>query len=334
MRKVIIALSILLVTNFAVQSHSDMGKYYIYGKVNSMISWGLSEHEERNKAVMICMLADSLLEVHHFKSRINLGFTHTYLEKSSEDFSLSLVSYDKEPPSIKVALKSYRYDVEKLLKLLEFAILNVKELKNREDNRDTLIVGDFKEIITNKGAFVKRKSYRITKMSNFFVDSVLKIPTSIDVKNVLSRKVYRPTDNETPGYYSISYYLQNDQYFIYHQVIMNGKTYNLDVMRLENIYQFVPNYSYSRAMVFDTDSSFYFLNFFNAKSISTRQILPTIKMKYYPYNVTFPSPTIVSFSRKDLINNRGIVDRNFIYRIEDDYLVSDIDNVINQLKEK
>jgi hypothetical protein len=325
---VILTFSFLLVVVLNVQSHSDIAKTYNFGRVTSSILWGFYEHEERNKAIIISMLADTLLEELHFPDEINLGFSHSYVDKSKETFSLSLVSEDKAAPRIKIVLNSYRYDTEKVLKLLEYAILNLKELK-RVDNQDSVAVGDFVD-----GVSKKRRTYRISRISNVLVEFALKKPTSDVVKSLLSKKMYRPSDDMTKSNNSsISYYIQNDQYHVFHRLTMNGKGYELDVMKLDNIFQFVPAQVFDRVMVFDTDSSFYFLNYFNAKSVQlSRKIVPSLNVKYYPYQVSFPGQSMVTFSKMDNTKMGYSNDRYYIYRIEDEYLVTDLNKVIDQIK--
>jgi len=328
MKKVILAFSFFLVGVLNVQSHSDISKTYKFARLTSSICWGFYEHEERNKAIIISMLADTLLEKHRFTDEINLGFLHSYVDKSKETFSLSLVSYDKEAPRIKIVLKSYRYDTEKVLKLLEYAILNLKELK-KVDNQDSVFVGDFVDRDSKK-----RRTYRISRIKNGLVDSALKNPTSDVVKSLLIKKMYRPSNDLTKSdNSSISYYIQNNQYHVFHRVTMNGKGYEMDVLKLDNIFQFIPVQVFDRAMVFDTDSSFYFLNYFNTKSVQlSRKIVPSLNVKYYPYQVSFPGQSMVTFSKMDRSKMGFNNDRYFVYRIEDDYLVTDLDKVIDQIK--
>jgi hypothetical protein len=328
MKKVILALLILLVVVLKVQSHSDSGKFYKFGSVTSFILWGFYEHEERNKAIIISMLADSLLEKHHYSNNVNLGFTHSYTDKSIETFSVSLVSYDKETPQLKIDLKGYQYDTEKVLKLLEYAIVNMKDWQ-KQHNQNSVVVEEYFDVVS-----MQKRSCRIFRIPNFIVENALKRQPSDVVKGLLLKKMYRPSDDLTKlDNSSISYYLQNDQYHILHRMSMNGKEYELEVLILDNLFQYVPIPRVDRAMIFDTDSSFYFLNYFNAKSVKlSRKIIPSLTVKYYPYQVSFPGQSMVTFSKMDKLKTGFSNERYFVYRIDDEYLVTDLDAVINQIK--
>lgn len=324
MKKVILALLILLVVVLKVQSHSDIGIIYKFGSVTSSIVRGFNEHEERNRAMIISMLADSLLEMHHYSNNVILNFTHSYTDKTIETFSVSLVSYDKETPQLKIDLKGYQYDTEKVLKLLEYAILNMKNWQKQQD-QNSVVVEDFYDVVS-----MQRRSCRIYNISNFIVGIALKGQPSDVVQGLLLKKMYRPSDDLTKlDNSSISYYLQNNQYHIFHRMSMNRKVYELDVLILDNLFQYVPDSRVDRAMIFDTDSSFYFLNYINARSVKlSRKIIPSLPFKYRPYQVSFLGQSMVTFCK----NTGSGIERYFVYRINDEYLVTDLDAVINQIK--
>lgn len=161
---------------------------------------------------------------------------------------------------------------------------------------------------------------------------------------VLSNKIYREK-NHTP-----TYYYQNRKY---HIIEKNNSIEHKEVkiMELDNLFQL--SEIHARYLVlFDTDSSFYFINdptgsFRTEKNISQRHTFDR-KSSYTPYQVTYMGRDKICITirmenvepiRKKIKGGYSTThypygrDVNMVYIVELDKLVEDVDTILESMVE-
>jgi hypothetical protein len=130
------------------------------------------------------------------------------------------------------------FQAQTTLKLLEYAILNLNHIKTTQT---------FVEVDINycKNRFISIDLLEIKK--------ILNTPNSDIVNNVLNQKVYRPEQDFS---YGISYYWQNNRYFVFQKSFFNNQ--ESVITDFENIYD-VKKIGMLSALIFDSDSSYYYV---------------------------------------------------------------------------
>lgn len=317
------------------------------GKVKTTIKMMSKQHEECQKAIIICELADSLLFDLNFNHDIRINFEHLYFLKeknyiffnrSEPGYALYLKSYDKGPMEICLSIRSYEFDVEKALKLLDYAVKNYKRLRKEYPEKEYKynckeFNFDFFEYNKGEGSTIERLYYSESLISNTEVQTALQQPASKDVKKVMEKKIYRPLEkgevNPTEG---ISYYMQNGKYYIFHRIYdyTYKKSKDTIVLVINSIFQFESKKSNPRAIVFDSYCSFYFIDKFNNSFLSKRQVIPDLKTFYWPFEVQFSGSSIIHITKPQQMVLYS--DRNIIYRIKDNLLIPDLDAVLDKYK--
>jgi len=126
------------------------------------------------------------------------------------------------------------------LKLLEYAILNLNHIKLTQ-----------KKIQYN----TRYCSNELNSIDTLEIEKILKTPNSDLINNILNQKLYRP---EKDFMYGISYYWQNNEYYIFQKNSYNYAGHESVVASIKNVYK-VWKIGDSSALIFDTDSSFYYV---------------------------------------------------------------------------
>lgn len=313
------------------------------GKVKTTITWDLNEHEERQKAIIISLLADSLLSDLNFNHDIRFNFTHLISDQSLEKlkmpkYTLKLESHDKGPMEIILSINSYEFETENILKILDYAVKNYKRLKKENPRKISQFNFrdfnfDYFENRIGDKPMIERLYLSESYINHVDVLKALNQPASKSVKKVMEKKIYRPLyKNESALTEGISYYMQNGKYYIFHRYrdFKNKTSKDSIVLVLNSIFQLENKNKYDRALIFDSNNSFYYIDKFNKNFLSKRHIIPYMKSKYYPYDIQFPGNSIISISiSQPMIRDS---ESNIIYRIKDDLLIPDLDAVLDSLK--
>jgi len=314
-----------------------------FGKVKTTISWSLNDHEERQKALIISKLADSLLSELNFNHEIRLYFTHfisnpSFQSLKTPKYTLKLESHDKGPMEIILSINSYEFETENILKILDYAVKNYNRLKKENPGKISQFNFrdfnfDYFENRIGDKPMIERLYLYESQINHADVLKALNQPASKSVKKVMEKKIYRPLDkNESTLDEGISYYMQNGKYHIFHRYkdYINNTSKDTIVLVLNSIFQFENKKKYKRALIFDTNYSFYYIDKFNNNFLSKKQIIPYMKSKYYPYDIQFSGNSIISISTSQPM----VLDPeyNIIYRIKDDLLIPDLDAVLDSLK--
>jgi hypothetical protein len=201
-----------------------------YGNVKVRIKTGF-QYEEINKAFIYGQLVEKLASELDYKKQIFLDFNHHYTGDSEPDY---FISFDKgvikytwsgatnqkpifDKNAIVIRQIANKFDAETTLKLSEYAIQNLSEIKSNQDYIDY-----------NKNYCQWRiKTIDTSKIKNKILDN-----NSSVVNTVMSSKIERPDAEFKFGY---TYYWQNDKYIVFERDVYGKET---TVTEFDNIYDF------------------------------------------------------------------------------------------------
>ena len=225
-----------------------------------------SPHAETDKVMLFGGLAAELARQLNYSDPILLDFTRCSAENCKSD---CFISYDKGKIKYITNSHDYRHDAQKYfnkisikakklnnntivvrqvaeqfdaettLKLLEYAILNKKKVKSSQ-----------KRIKYNQNYICK---WKINSIDTTLIKQICHQPNSVLLDNVLSLKTKKRENHDFKS--GISYYLQNNKYTIF----AKDKKMDTNLLTLDNIYQF-ERINDSTALIFDSDTSFYFID--------------------------------------------------------------------------
>ena len=306
----ILLTSLNLGTSFA---HEDFGITKKFNNVTIRVVTGF-DYEEINKIFIIGQFAAKLSEKLKYRKNIFLDFQHNYVGDCVPDY---FISYDDgsiimilsdgeskwsfmESKAIVIRQISRIYDIPVTMKLLEYAIINKNNIK------------------TNQTEIEYNKNYHHWRINSIDASTIIKIvkaePSSI-VESVLENKIFRPESDDFSAKNGISYFYQNNKFFVYAK---RWGDPDKIVLELENIYQFerLPKYS---ALVFDTPDSFYFIDNPNQKLIiSKHHIIKDAKEYYEPYYTKRLTEGTVEILMDPYLDYNN---RNFVYYRDVDRLI-------------
>lgn len=328
--KRIFFICLIFVISFGAKNaiaHRDICLVKDFGLVKLRLVFGFG-YEEINKAQIIAKLVDSLRKSYNYKKRIILDFKHRYFPhfpiKSKEYFIsfdkqfLFLNSYmqdtsDKEETCIVISSIDKNFDEEQILKLVEYAIKNVDYIKKKQ--KQIIYHDNFSDI-------------NVKTIDTNIIKKQLTLTTSDKIKEVLNWKVQKIPLNDKENN-DISYYVQNQKFHIF---IREDKYHKKDsvVLVLDKIFQ-MEVFRDGTGMVFDTDSSFYYIG--SHPILSKRQIINNSNYlneykNYRTYEIFKINKMKISFT----IDYRFVVNRMYnpksrtlLYLINKDYLIQDLD---------
>ncbi|WP_353778081.1 hypothetical protein [Winogradskyella sp. 3972H.M.0a.05] len=314
---------ILILTFGTVFAHQDFWVTKDFGNVKVRIKTGYN-YEEINKVFIFGELAEKLALELGYKDQIFLDFNHHYTSDCPPDYFISFdkgeIEYtwggaNKPKPilskrSIVIRQVSRQFDAKTTLKLVEFALKNLIKVKSNQ-----------KQIEYNKNYC----QWKIQTMDTMKIKEIFKKPLSEEVKIVMSKKIERP---EKDFRYGTSYYWQNDRYTVF------TRDYNredIDIKTINNIYDF-QKINNNSTIIFDSDSSFYFVSRYGEKKISTRNIIENTFDFYRPYTVRDIGGDKLSIYFYYYSRELGLQpkERTLIYLTDKDKLIQNLDKLIEK----
>ena len=313
-------LTFILVLTFGTAfAHQDFWMSKDFGNVTVRIKTGF-EYEEINKVFIIGQLAEQFSKQLNYTGKIFLDFNHHYTGNCVPDY---FISYDKgkiqyswnnadkekdflNDKSIVVRQVSRQFDAETTLKLLEYAIQNIGQIKSSQ-----------KEIKYNKNYC----QWIINSIDTTKIKTMLLKPSSNQLKTALSLKIEKIEKKFTNG---LSYFYKDNKYSIF------SREYNKDdktLLTLNNIYD-LQKIGNSSIIIFDTDSTFYYVSQYQNK-VSKRHNIDNKYNYYRPYKVEYIGGYKISiyfsyYSKEE----GGDKNRTLIYLIGKDELIQDLDKLI------
>ncbi len=147
-------------------------------------------------------------------------------------------------------------------------------------------------------------------------------PASNQLKIALTLKIEKP---EKDFKYGLSYFFKDNKYSIFSRQFNKSDTI---LLTLNNIYDF-KRIGHSSIIIFDTDSTFYYVREYQNK-VSERHIIDSKYDYYRPYKVENIDDDKISinFSYYSKEEGRQPKNRTLIYLIERDELIQDLDKLI------
>jgi len=318
-------LALILILSFGnTFAHQDFSVVRDFGKVKVRIETGY-RYEEFHKVFLFGQLAEQLAKQLNYSGEVFLDFDHDYIKSEctpdyfiSYDKGYGCGSYEKlnflKKKSIVVKQRARQFDAQTTLKLLEYAILNIESIKSSQ------------KIIYNKNYY---RWWKISSIDTNLIKKILNEPNSNQLNNTLSLKIERPYNDY------VSYYLQNNKYTVF----FKGTTQTVtELITLDNVYQF---YEDRKSLVFDTDTSFYYIDGFGEK-VSKRHIIQNTNDYYKPYRINYIGNEKLSIhfryhpKKVDPEDAKRYVfekEQTLIYLMGKDILIQDLDELINKQNE-
>jgi hypothetical protein len=311
---------LLVLTLGTVFAHQDFWVTKDFGNVKVRILTGF-EYEEINKVLIFGQLAEQFSKQLNYSEPIFLDFKHNYTENCDPDY---FISYDKGKiqdsnigaekgkdflieNSIVIRQISRQFDAESTLKLVEYAILNLGQIKSTQ-----------KEIEYNKNYCW----WIIYSIDTALINKQLLVQSSDKLKDILKTKTERP---EKDFKYGITYCFTDSSYDV------TFKEYNEPdtiLLSLKNIYQISRPTNSFFAFVFDSDSSFYFID--SRKNASKRQLITGTYGHDEPFDIEYigGNKYSINFWCYSKEPNLRTIDRTLIYQSDKDKLIQDLDKLI------
>jgi hypothetical protein len=233
--------------NVAV-AHQDMAYLYQMGNVKLRITTGF-DYEELQKSFIIGKLAEELCKRYRYREQVYIDLDHFYVGDCEPDYFLSFDSgvnirygtREKAPfkkDVLVVRMVSRQFDVAAVLKLLEYGIKNIGTIKSGQSI--IKYVQNYNNNVFNTIDTLVLKAIA-TGMTSGVIDSVLGI------------KMYREVPKKEQK--NITYYFQHNMYHLFSPALGEDKL----LLTTGNVYQ-LKSFSAGEAIVFNTDSSFYYIN--------------------------------------------------------------------------
>lgn len=301
-------------------AHKDFWMTRDFGNIKVRIKTGY-EYEEINKVFIIGQLAEQFSKQLNYTEKIFLDFNHHYTGNCEPDYFISFdkgkieyssIGADKEKDflkekSIVVRQVSRNFDAKTTLKLLEYAIQNVGQIKFSQ-----------KKIHYNKNYC----QWIINSIDTTRIKKILLESQSNQLKTVLKLKI---ENLEKEFVFGLSYFFKDNKYSIF------SRSYDQDdktLLTLKNIYH-INKIGNSTMMIFDTDSTFYYVN---QNKVSKRHLINNNYNYYRPYKVEGIDRDKISINFTYYSNEEGRQpkSRTLLYLIEKDELIQDLDKLIDK----
>ena len=318
----LITLLFILTSNIAF-GHQDFWMIKDFGNVKVRIKTGF-QYEEIKKSWIIGELANKLCQQLNYTRQIFIDFNHYYVGNCEPDYFLSfddgsiIQTWDSDKPkpylkenSLVIREVSRQFTPSITLKLLEYAIANADKIKSTQ-----------KAIEYNQNYC----QWKIKSVDTLQVKKIALGNISDLVKKVLLTKVYRQEDEKSKS--DISYYFQDNKYYIFYN---EYEIIDSVLLTVDNVYQF-KSISFNKNIVFDTDSSFYFIQGVNNPHSSKRKVIERTYNNFEPFEISTVGSYKVTFSfwYYDKTEGRQPKERNVLYKSDTDELLQDLDKKIDE----
>ena len=199
----------LIVLSLNLEQASAHIVYHItqnYGNVTVKIKTYSDDNEDINQMIIFGQLAEKLSKELNYSEPILLDFNHFYVDDCTPDY---FISYDKgnieyyvwewntdyvmKTNAIIIRQVARQFDAQTILKLLEYAILNLKNIKSTQ-----------KQIEYDKNYC----HWKINTIDTLIIKEILNTPNSELLNNILKTKIKRPEKEHFGN--NFSYYWQNN----------------------------------------------------------------------------------------------------------------------------
>ncbi len=358
----------LLAFSLACRTASAHEDFYVtrdFGNVKVRIETGF-EYEEISKVMMLGELAEQMAAAMHYSGPVFLDFDHNYVGGRAPEFAISYglgriesrwgVDSVLTADALVIRQTAPEFKARTTLKLLEYAILNERHIKATQ-----------RQVEYARTLGKTQYTLKINSIDTLAIAQVLDTPNSALLTRTLNTRIDQPAEDFKAGakYYlkdgqyvkfpwsydqparnnvthGISYYWQNDQFFVQATGMFNHP--DTVLLRLDNIYDF-RRFEIASILVFDSDTSFYYVRPFNEPYISPRQVLHDTHNYHRPFKVAYlgglkfsigfsyygtKEKRIEKIEGKDVeVELWGPIFRTFLYLAEENKLI-DLDSLIKE----
>ena len=265
--------------------------------------------------MIIGELVKNLLKELNFNDTVFLDFNHVYTHYCLPDY---FISYDNgniiynwrrentprnlKEKSIIIRQVSRTFNILTTLRLVEYAIKKSPEIELKQ-----------KSIVYKKNFC----DWTINTIDTSEIKKHLDEPISNILSKVLMDKIIRPENENNDTIYSrLTYFYWDNKFNIYY---LTDNRVEKSIIGLDNIYDF-KRINNSSALVFDTDSSFYYINY-NKSFISKKHLISNMTHFYRPVYIEFSDENNIrmdfsSFFESKILN----------YKIDSDSLSQILEN--------
>jgi hypothetical protein len=315
--------AILTLTLGSAFAHQDFWTTVDYGNVKVRVKTGF-DYEEINKAYIIGQLAQKLSKSLHYSGPIFLDFNHHYIGECNPAYFLS---YDKgkieytweraskekdflKSNSIVLRQVSRQFDVGATLHLLEYSIHNLSSIKSSQ-----------RPVEYNKNYC----QWKINSIDTTLIKVQLQRASSDLLNNILKSRIERPDRDFKCG---VSYFWQDHKF---HLFLRDCKKPDVTIASIENIYD-IKKLGDSSVMVFDSDSSFFYVSPYSSPMVSKRQVIHLTYGFYRPFQVEIIGGDKISICFSYYTKGNGLKprERTLIYLAKEDELIQDLDKLLDK----
>ncbi|WP_159523839.1 hypothetical protein [Sunxiuqinia indica] len=336
-------------------SHSDYGYDAQYGNVSVSITTGF-HYEEIRKAFILGMYAEKLSEEMNFDHKIVISYKHCYVEPDFQsNYYLSVGKgeytwdtgssvYDQQSrksspyiitgelsaeEGLVLSIFAYKISIPQVLNIIEYGIKNYEGIRHQQ-----VEYNNQKQLYS---------TYTLKSINREKIITISYNPQSQTILDVLNERFYRPETywdkKETFDSERIDYYCQFGQFFIYgHKIIRYSPPVEIEdtvLAVLDNIY-WLDRPRYNNAVIFDSDSSFFYANWLPNKApyISKKQIINKAPFKrYYPGKIESvgTDKIFISYTYSgnwEATDSCGVPHRYFGPKTQTSYFSSGLDTLI------
>lgn len=222
--------------------NADINDLMIFGQLAEL----LSKHLKYDRPIFVDF------ETHQYADNCFPNFLVSCGKKKYKYYRSETVKTKSNLPNDAIIIRhaAKKFQIQSALKLVEYAILNRKEINLKQ------------EYLTfdKKYCF----EYKVKSINPLMVKEVLDAPNSDLLNLILKAKINIPSQKNEEQ--NISYYWKNNRYYLFWK-----KDDNI-LLDIENIYD-LKRLKDSSVVIFDSDSSFYYIKY---PKVSQRQVIEKV----------------------------------------------------------
>ncbi len=310
-KKIYIVFILLFITSKTTFAHKDFYRTKIFGNVTVTIKTGF-EYEEINKLYILGKLAQKLSEELNYSENVSIYCDHHYIKQINNDYFIST----KNNKDIVIKQVFKKLEIEKTLKLLEYAILNTPKVTTSQ-----------KEITYNKNY----RKWKISSIDQKLIEDILNKKNSKDLNQILNTKVDLAEINKTNYPYGIYYYWLSNKYCFYTTDVFGNRKELIVLNDLYFIKELDANFS---IIVFTHRDTFHHLSNNKGVTVSKKQKIENLPNHFKPLKIENMGGNKVSLYVQSFVTQTGnrVPERHLIYLTQEDFLIQNLDSLIDHYK--
>jgi len=304
MKSFILVILILFSKNLAF-GHQDFYVTHKYGNVQTRIKTGF-DYEQINIVKIIGKMSEKLCAELNYNKSIYLDFNHAYTGDIDPDYFISfgkgVIKYtwnnDKAPAVLNtkgIVLRqvSHEFDIESTLKLLQYSITNLTDIKN------------------NQCEIVYEQNYCqwiITTIDTVEIKNALLHSTSPEIEEIICQRTYV---NNTDWTFGVDYFYQDRKFNFLVKAYNDIK--DTIALTTKSIFQIAPIDSGTK-LIFDTDCTFHCVGWHGRdRVVSIRHAIKEVGDNYQPFDVNDIGDDLISIHFNRHLTEEELARNNKMY---------------------